>query len=32
MKVSSIFKYALAIAIFAMTALMNGCHGFNANW
>ena len=32
MKVSSFYKYVLAIALFAMAAFMNGCHGFNANW
>ena len=29
MKVNSIYKYVLAIALFAVAALMNGCHGVN---
>jgi len=32
MKINSIYKYVLAIAIFALVALMNGCHGFSADW
>ena len=29
MKLSSIFKYVLAIALFALAAFTNGCHGVN---
>jgi len=29
MKLNSIYKYVLAIAFFALTALINGCHGVN---
>jgi hypothetical protein len=29
MKVNSIYKYALAIALFALAVFMTGCHGVN---
>jgi hypothetical protein len=29
MKVNSIYKYALAIALLALAVFMNGCHGIN---
>jgi len=29
MKLNSIYKYVLAIALFALAAFMNGCHGVN---
>jgi hypothetical protein len=29
MKVNSIYKYVLAIALFALAAFVNGCHGVN---
>jgi len=29
MKVHSIYKYVLAIALFALAAFMSGCHGIN---
>ena len=32
MKAISICKCVLAIAIFALATLMNGCHGFSADW
>ena len=34
MKVNSIYKYVLVIALFALVAFMNGCHdhGFSVNW
>lgn len=32
MKVNSICTYILAIAVFALVVLMNGCHGFSADW
>jgi hypothetical protein len=29
---AAIYKYVLAIVLFAMAAFMSGCHGFDANW
>jgi hypothetical protein len=29
MKLNSIYKYVLAIAIFALVVFMTGCHGVN---
>ncbi len=32
MKLNTVYKYVLVIALFALAVFMNGCHGFSANW